>query len=269
MSQVEDREVYPNAPVVLVALEVRHPTAGPLAHAQRLKIKQQLSKQLPILKSSRLTAFQATVGSAPASEVNTEEFPKYFSRDSTLAISLRSEAIIIETTKYVRWEQLRELAGIVLKVRQEIDGVDGVERLGLRYIDEIRVPDDPMQGWAPWVDSTLLGPVPVGDALGLRVAQWHGITVFESGPDRAVALRYGPRKGYAVDPGGDLKRPAPTPGPFFLLDIDSFWTPSDGFPKFDIEMLLTTCDELHAPVRSLFEMLITDRLRKEVLRHAE
>lgn len=53
------------------------------------------------------------------------------------------------------------------------------------------------------------------------------------------------------------------------MDIDSFWAPSDGFPEFDIEMLLAMCDDLHAPVRSLFERLITDRLRKEVLRHAE
>lgn len=266
---MDDREVYPNAPVVLVALEVRHPTAGPLTYAQRLKIKQRLGKQLPILKSGQLTMLQATVGATTVPEVSTEEFPKYFSRDNTIAVSIRSEAIIVETTRYVRWEHLRELTGKVLAARQEIDGVDGVERVGLRYIDEIRVPDDTGEDWASWVDSTLLGPAPVGEPLGLRAAQWHGITVFESGPDRAVALRYGPREGYAVDPGGDLKRPAPAPGAFFLMDIDSFWTPSDGVPELDIEMLLTTCDELHAPVRSLFERLITDRLRKEVLRHAE
>lgn len=266
---MEDREVYPNASVVLVALEVRHSTAGALAHAQRLKIKQRLAELLPILKSSRLTMLQATVGATTAPEVNTEEFPKYFSRDSTIAVSIRSEAIIVETTRYVRWESLRELTGKVLEARQEVDGVDGVERVGLRYIDEIRVPDDAGEGWAPWVDSTLLGPAPVGEPLGLQVAQWQGVTVFESGHDRLVVLRYGPREGYAVDPGGDLKRPTPTPGPFFLLDIDSFWTPNDGFPKFDVDMLLATCDELHAPVRSLFERLITDRLRKEVLRHAE
>jgi uncharacterized protein (TIGR04255 family) len=261
---VDDREVYPNAPVVLVALEVRHPTAGPLTSAQRLKIKQRLGKQLPILKSGQLTMLQATVGATTVPEMSTEEFPKYFSRDNTIAVSIRSEAIVIETTRYVRWEHLRELTGKVLEARQEIDGV---ERVGLRYIDEIRIPDDTGEGWAPWVDSTLLGPAPVGEPLGLRATQWHGITVFESGPDRAVALRYGPRDGYAVDPGGDLKRPAP--GTFFLMDIDSFWTPSDGVPELDIEMLLTTCDELHAPVRSLFERLITDRLRKEVLRHAK
>ncbi len=216
-----------------------------------------------------MATVQATVGATTAPEVRTEEFPKYFSRDNTIAVSIRSEAIIIETTSYIRWEHLRELTSEVLAARQEVDGVDGVERVGLRYIDEIRVPDDPGKDWASWVDSTLLGPAQAGEPLGLRVAQWHGITVFESGPDRAVALRYGPREGYAVDPGGDLKRPAPAPGAFFLMDIDSFWTPSDGVPEFDIEMLLMMCDKLHAPVRNLFERLITDRLRKEVLRHAE
>lgn len=266
---MRDREVYPNAPVVLVALEVRHPTAGPLTHAHRLKIKQRLAEQLPILRSGQMATVQTTVGATMAPEVRTEEFPKYFSRDNTIAVSVRTEAIIIETTSYVRWEDLRELTSKVLTARQEVDGIDGVERVGLRYIDEIRVPDDPGKDWALWVNSALLGPAPVGESLGLRAVQWHGITVFESGPDREVALRYGPREGYAVDPGGDLKRPAPAPGAFFLMDIDSFWTPSDGVPEFNIERLLMVCDELHAPVRSLFERLITDRLRKEVLRHAE
>lgn len=82
-------------------------------------------------------------------------------------------------------------------------------------------------------------------------------------------LRYGPREGFAVEPGGDLKRSTPTPGPFFLMDIDSFWAPSEGVPEFAVTALLATCDELHAPVRTWFERLVTDRLRAEVFRHAQ
>jgi uncharacterized protein (TIGR04255 family) len=53
------------------------------------------------------------------------------------------------------------------------------------------------------------------------------------------------------------------------MDIDSFWTPSRDVPEFDVKTLLTTCDELHAPVGKLFERLITERLREEVFRHVE
>lgn len=280
MSTVAEREIYPNAPVVLVALEVRHPIAGPLSYAERLTIKDRLAERLPIMRTPQLTSVQSAVSmqagasiqgalSASAPQMRTEEFAKFFSRDNATAVSMLPGAVTIETTRYVRWEYLRELAAAALTARHEVGSIDGIERLGLRYIDEIRVPSEPESGWEQWVDNTLVGPTRVGEKLGLRPTQWQGVTVFESGPDRTLALRYGPREGYAVDPGGDLKRPTPTPGPFFLMDIDSFWTPSDRIPEFDVELLLTVCNELHEPVRGLFENLIKPRLRKEVLRRAE
>ncbi|MEO6626998.1 MAG: TIGR04255 family protein [Aquihabitans sp.] len=265
---MEEREVYPNAPVVLVALELRHPAAEVLSNAQRLKIKRRLAAHVPIMRSAELTQIATihTVGS-PAPEIRVEEFPRYFNRSNTFAVSMRTEAIVIETTRYVRWEELRKVAVEVLKARQDVGGLDGIERVGLRYIDEIRVPGDPADGWASWVDRTLLGPASLGEELGLGPVLWQGLTAFTPGPERTIVLRYGPREGYAVDPAGDLKRSTPTPGPFFLLDVDSFWTPDNGVPEFDIETLLMTCEELHAPVRTLFERLITDRLRNEVFRH--
>jgi len=218
---------------------------------------------------TQITAAMQAGGAPAASELQVEEFPRYFSRDNTAAVSVRAEAIVVETTRYGRWEQLRDLVTEALEARQEVGGIDGVERVGLRYVNEIRVPGEPVHDWGPWVDSTLLGPVPIGERLGLATSRWQGVTAFTAAPDRSVVLRYGPRDGFAVDPGGDLKRSTPTPGPFFLLDIDSFWTPAEEVPEFDLETLLATCDELHAPVRRLFERLISDRLRKEVLRHAD
>ena len=141
----------------------------------------------------------------------------------------------------------------------------------LRYIDEIRIPDTvPVnETWADWVDGSLLGPAPMGSRLGLLAAEWQGLVRFDAGPGRSIVLRYGPREGYAVDPGGDLKRPMADSGPFFLLDIDSFWTPTGEIPEFDSGRILAVVDELHAPVSQLFETLITERLRSEVLRNED
>jgi len=266
-SAMSGREVYPNAPVVLVAVEVRHPTAGSLSHAEQVKIKQLLGSQLPLLRTATMVNVQATVGTAP--EVTTEQAPRYVSRDRTTAVTLRSGAAVIETTRYERYERLRDLAALVFEARQTVAPVDGVERLGLRYIDELRVPEngDGTASWESWLDSTLLGPLLLGSRLGLSTSQWEGTAVFSNGPHMSLVLRSGPREGYAVDPSGDLKRAAPPPGPFFLVDIDSFWTPTDDVPEFDAQKLLAVLDDLHNPVRTLFEGLITERLRKEVLRH--
>src|SRR6266568_6527555 len=133
---MEEREVYPNAPVVLVALELRHPTADPLSPAQRLMIKRRLAVRVPIMRNgqvTQITAVQAGGAPAVAPEVRVEEFPRYFSRDNTTAVSVRAEAVVVETTRYGRWEQLRDLVADVLEARQEVGGIDGIERVGLRY----------------------------------------------------------------------------------------------------------------------------------------
>ncbi len=266
---MNDREVYPNAPVVLVALELRHPSAEPLSRAAQVKIKQLLAKRLPLPRKATMTSIQATLGVAQP-EVTTETAPQYVSRDRTTAVTFRSAAVIVETTRYGRYERFRDVVALAIEARQTIEPVVGIERLGLRYINEIRVPDvgDTLASWEPWVDRTLLGPVSVVDRLGLTAAQLQGVVMLDRDAGKSIVLRYGPRGGYAVDPEGDLKRPAPTPGPFFLLDIDSFWAPTDDIPELNPEELLTLGDDLHEPVRTLFESLITERLRKEVLRHA-
>ena len=86
-------------------------------------------------------------------------------------------------------------------------------------------------------------------------------------PEFSVVLRYGLAEGYAVDPGGDLKRPRSTLPARFSSSTLSFWTPSDEIPEFNIDQLVDTADALHTPIDELFEGLITYRLRDEVLRH--
>lgn len=42
---------------------------------------------------------------------------------------------------------------------------------------------------------------------------------------------------------------------------------ADEVPEFDVELILRQADTLHEPVRGVFESVITDRLREEVLRN--
>lgn len=222
----------------------------------------------PLLRETTLVNLNVQ-GPAAQPEVITETAPKFFSRDSTTAVTFRREAVVVETTKYERYERLRSIVGLALEARQSFDPVDGVDRVGLRYIDEIRVPDagiDPMS-WQPWINSSLLGPVTIGQSLGLTLEQLQGAASFAGGLGRSLVLRYGPREGYAVDPAGELKRTTSPPGPYFLLDIDSFWVTMDETPALEVDWMLGLCDELHSPVRTLFERLITDRLREEILRN--
>lgn len=100
----------------------------------------------------------------------------------------------------------------------------------------------------------------------MPLSVWQGVAVYGDPQDHAVVLRYGPFDGVAVD-STELRRVRPVANPsYFLLDIDSYWTPSRGTPEFQLDEVMSKTDVLHSPVRVLFESVITDRYREEILR---
>lgn len=265
-----DREVYPNAPVVLVACEVKFPTTAPMSPSHQRRLKEALSRRFPLVKP--VTRQTLTVANGAPPEISEETVPRYTTRDRTSAVTIGAESLVVETTKYGRYEDFRDAVELALAAVNEVNRPDGFERVGLRYIDEIRSPEADGQAlsWTAWIDGSAIGPAGLSNQLGFPVRDWQGLVRFDPAEDRTMVLRYGPRDGYAVDPRGSLRRAGtiPEPGPYFLLDIDSFWETSGDIPEFEVPALIAMLDLLHAPVRSLFESLITERLREDVLRHA-
>lgn len=262
---MDEREIYPNAPVVLVALEVRHPVSESLTPAELRAIKSRLAAHVPIARNTQIANFQVVPGQA-APTANLEQFTRFVNRETTLALSFRREALVVETSVYTGWEQFRQVVSDAIDARMSVAPVDGVERVGLRYIDEIRVPGEGEVDWREWVSPSLLGPSPV-EPVSLTLAQWQGVAVYGSQPGPMLVLRYGPATGFAVDPSSELKRGKPVDGgPYFLMDVDSFWTPEGSIPEVDRDTLIATCNDLHRPVRTLFEGLIQDKLRDGVFR---
>jgi uncharacterized protein (TIGR04255 family) len=268
---VSEREVYPHAPIVLVAVEVRHSLCEPLDPSSLTKFSKQVVALLPLRSEVQRVslAFQAGAGGAPLQQ-QVAAFPRWSSRDKRTAVTARTDALVIESTNYQQYERLRDIVEVALNARMPSIGAAGVERVGLRYIDEIRVPMDDGEGstdWAKWVHPSLLGPAVESElVVKMKLAEHQGLAVFAGDNDRVLALRYGSREGYATASSPELRRPMPPPGPFFLLDIDSFWQPSEVVPEMATESVLQSVDALHTPVRQLFEGLITEKLREEVLR---
>ena len=272
MSRVREREIYPSAPIVLMAIEVRHPPCEPLDRRQVADVSAQIRHLLPL--PSEMNDVSVTVQAGPDGPPTQHQvvssFPRWTSRDKRTALSVRPDSLVIETTDYGSYDRMRDLLDAVLQARLAVAAPAGVERIGLRYIDEIRVPADSGGGapsWEQWVDASLLGPAHVGAELGLAPVVNEGVFVFSGGSDHALVLRYGAQSDYAVQSTPDLRRPLPPPGPLFKLDIDSFWQAADEVPEFDVDLILNQADALHDPVRGVFESVITDRLREEVLRN--
>lgn len=263
---VNEHEVYPNAPVVVATVEIRHTETPVLTQPERKLVKQALSQWTPIQRSSKQLAVTLMPAAPGAGDQSVEEFPKYFSRDSMLAISFRKEAVVVEATRYDGWLKFRAIIEAAIAARAKIGVPDAVERIGIRYLNEIRPPEPAPVDWPKWVNSNILGPMELSDAVGLEAKQWQGLAVYGPSQGRSLVMRYAPGDGQAVETGQELVRTEFVPGPFMWIDIDSFWLHEATLPEFDTDSLMAKGDELHTPLRAIFEKLITPKLRDEVLR---
>lgn len=257
----------PGSPIALVTMEIRHPATDSLDEASSAELKRQLADHLPIERKAQDVAWGAGPGGGPAPAA--ERFVRFVNRENTVAASIRNQAVIVETTEYSSFESLSGIAMSVVDARSQVSSIVGVERIGLRFVLEVRAPtgEDGRIEWANWIAEPLLGPHRVAPG-GLNLTEWQGAAVFrEAQPGKSMIVRYGPGLGQALDPNYHLRRILPVePAPFFLVDIDSFWTPGAAIPEFDRDAVRATFHNLYEPARNAFDELLSGRARDELLR---
>ena len=272
----DTHEVYPNAPLALVAVEVRFPNGGstrPLPMNLQRSFRDLLGNDW-VIESSRVQQVSVAISAAGAvpQAMPMLTIPRFTVRDRTLAVAITDESLTIEATRYRHYPEFRETVESAVTAASEVLLPEGIARIGMRYIDEVRVPDieeEAPSDWQDWVDTSLLAPQLGGmSGAGFVSAGWEGAAQYRTGPDQKLVLRYGPKTGYVVNPAGPLKRPSPPgPGPLFALDFDCFWEPPD-IPEFDPVTIMDTCDQLRRPIRTLFDMLVTDKLLAQFTKEA-
>ncbi|MCV7350120.1 TIGR04255 family protein [Mycobacterium parmense] len=265
LRRVSVEAANPNAPVALVTMEIRHPATDPLNESSSGELRRLLVDYLPIERQAQDVAWGMAGGSPTPTA---ERFVRYVNRDNTLAASMKPQAVTVETTAYSNFEAMLEIVMRVIDARSAISTIVGVERLGLRYVLEVRVPVgvDGRVEWANWIAEPLLGPQRVAPA-GLTLTEWQGAAVYrEAQPGKSMIVRYGPGMGQALDQSYHLRRTLPAQqGPFFLLDIDSFWTPVGSIPEYNRNAVLTTFQDLYDPARTVFQEMLTSRLKDDLL----
>ena len=180
-------------------------------------------------------------------EVREEVRPRYATRDQTTAVTFSTQSVVIETTAHETFEQLSDLFRVAIEARQEVAPVDGLVRLGLRYVDEIGSPMSAMRrraGPSGWT-KPCSAPSPKAPRLALQPSS--GKARSSSTGTRAAnsGCATGPGLGTPSPPAALSSAATPSPGPFFLIDMDSFWTPTDEVPEFSAQVIARKCAELH------------------------
>ena len=268
---------FPNPPLVLTVLEIRYPELSEdFGEREWREMGEAVRDRLPLSEPMVEQQVNLVVGGpVPAQQsVQSRRIQRFSARDRTTALLVKPDALVIETTAYDGWvESFRPLVVEVVEAAERVFRPNGVLRIGLRYIDEIRVPgiEEPPGDWRGYIDEHLLAAAdPEFIPASLRPSEWSEVVQYRTAPDSMLTVRYGPQTGYAVDPKGPTRRRNPhPPGLFFLLDSDSYWHDENEVPEFRADWVCERCDLLHEPVSEFFRIVVTDKLRDEVFNNQE
>jgi len=264
---VRDREIYPNAPLRLVTAEARYPASARFARATLADIGAAIGDAFPIVEAipPGVTVNLSLTG--PASAAPSQPGYQFFNRERTSSITIMANRLAVDTTAYTRWEEFREILRRAVEAVEQFSGdLVGVERIGLRYMDEVRLPEHAtltIQEWRPYISEDLLPAAVVREGSTART--FMCLITLATGDESELTLRYGPMDGNIIGE-GPLRLPRGLRADsFFLIDIDSYWATQQPH-EHGAGDVLRIADHLHEPVRMAFETSITDRLRVEVLR---
>ncbi len=256
---------YVNDALRWVAMEVRYPVVEEFGAVLPPEFRDRVQEEFPVLEEQNELSMNFSPTGPSAQQALKYRFS---SRDRLASIVVGRDAITCETTLYPGWTPFRERFTGILYALQDARRPEGTLRVGLRYIDEIRVPGvATLSDWTGWISDNLIAPFrllgdiePSTATLALQYGTPPGfVTLFRGAPFPV---------GRTVQPEGPLRMPFATPdGPYFLLDTDASWAdPDRQIPEFDVDRIVEILNELHEPSNRLFEASITDRLRDEVLR---
>lgn len=259
-------------PLAFVAAEIRTSYNPALVKDETLAT---IQDRLPALPVARREHRQVVVMGGPPQPGET--VLRLLNAESTTSLTLAAGAIALETTAYETVEAFTELLEAALSAVADIAPPHSVERVGLRYVNELRVAQaitDPEQ-WQTWVCPELLAPLASGSkalvAGGVDQVAFNGaqtLLSWQLGRERALVARFGPVFGPPAVGNDPLRRPVQSgEGPFFLVDLDGFWpsTMPAQTERYDPAALLSTVRQLHAPIEATFLWATTEKFREEAL----
>ncbi len=262
MSMYPNREVFANAPLALVAAEIRFTDAARLRQQEtRDQVTIGLEERFPFAEPLRRENLTLHTSGPPQLQEPLGVVLKNAS--TTESVTIMSESLIYETTAYTSFEELLGAVNAACNALVEAKVRPAVTRVGLRYIDEVRVPEpiNDVRNWGKWLDDGLLGHLTIGpDEVPVTATQTF--CTYDLGEGRGLTFRYAAlNQGSIVIP-RYLKRPAIEPGPFFVLDFDGFrdFSGRTTIP-LSSEVVRDSLSAVHGPCGTAFQRSITDEAR--------
>lgn len=253
-------EVFPNAPLQLVAVEVTCPaTELPFDPGLFPAVQEVLGGQADtqLAGQVRMSGQPDPDGRVPAEAM----LFRMTNAARTVSISAWPTSLVVECSEYERFEIFRGLVHSVVDAYAGFRSPSAVTRFGMRYIDEMHVPTpiSTVADWAPYVSEMLLAPSALVREAVTSLAT--GFTV-DLGAHRSLNVRCTTTPGRALSSEGHLRlRPRPDT-PALVLDIDAVYEPPqpEQTPVTG-EVVASLADGLRAGVRQVFDAVFTEQAR--------
>lgn len=259
------REVFPNSPLALVAAEIRFTDAPRLRQAETLDaIAVAVESILPVHGQVEGGVNIQIINGQPQMQVLTGRVMKDV--DSTAAMSVFPDRLSFETTAYTEYSAFKELVISCADALVSAGVAPAMQRVGLRYLDEIRVADAKVadaRQWGDWIDRRLVDQLQLGPAAA-PVSRAEGVISYDLGDRKGLNFRFAALPvGAVVVTNNLVRRPFAENVPFFVLDFDGYQDFAG--PKatlLDTSVVAMSLDAVHGPAGETFQNAITDHARE-------
>lgn len=259
------REVFPSSPLALVAAEVRFNDSARLRQQTTVDaISIALEHAFPVQEQFHQAELEVHLGAGP--QVSQTSGRTFKNSTSTAVATLSSGRLSLETTAYSNFAEFRELMLVCCRSVVDAGVTPSLQRVGLRYIDEIRVPDAAVQDarrWDKWIDPRLVGHLTIGPQSA-QVQQTEGVVTYRLPESSGLNIRFAalPR-GAVISPAALVRQEFNADQPLFVLDFDGYQ--EFGGPDatlMSVEVIARTLDAVHAPTGEAFQSSITEEARQ-------
>lgn len=250
-------EVYPNAPLQLVAFEVGFQSESALSDAALLDA---LASALPTGCEIHLAPRGLLRDSNDGSGLEAPMF-RLVGRGRTLAVTLWRRVITVEETDYRHFDDYCRTLAPILDALCSGQEARPIHRIGLRYVDEVHAPHpvESLEDWRPYVHEALVWPTDLVDTVPETMSAAFSVPLGES---NSLHVRTAILPGPALqsDNAGLRLRLRPDT-PSFVLDCDASHSPMPAPRVYVTTEILEILGHLRGATNAMFERVFTDRAR--------
>lgn len=232
------------SPLVLVAAQVNFEDIGEgVAHKSARAVQDLVGPEWRQLQSAPLKRASMSASGDVIQEPQRQAY-RLLTAGGGMSALLNPDAVTVETREYSRWEEFADQVKSFVSAVAEVFDPGSRFRLGLRYVDQIPLPEG-RDSWLGLIPDSLLGMYADDPFASGVLATDERVLLQLDEATRCVM-----RKGLLADDSGK-------PGASFLLDFDVFKEQAD---RYDMEGIMAGLNALHAYSGQLFRSSVTDEL---------